>query len=72
MTHSHIFLKCNKLLAFSRPLLGVHATSISNRLDLISALLGLAKRQLVLGSLEALFLTGEKSVHGSVELVATV
>jgi hypothetical protein len=50
----------------------VNATGISNRLDLIGALLGLAKRQLVLGSLKALFLAGEKSVHGSVELVAAV
>jgi hypothetical protein len=63
MTHSHISLKFNKLLNSSRPLLGVNATGISNRLDLISALLGLAKR---------LFLTGEKGVHGSVELVAAV
>jgi hypothetical protein len=72
MTHSHISLKFNKLLAFSRPLLGVNATGISDRLDLVGALLGLAKRQLVLRSLKALFLTGEKGVHGSVELVAAV
>jgi hypothetical protein len=50
----------------------VNATGIGNRLDLIGALLGLTQRQLVLGSLEALFLTGEKGVHGSVELVAAV
>jgi hypothetical protein len=59
-------------LCFSWPLLGVNAPSVSDGLDLIGALLGLAKRELLLRSLEALLLTGEEGVHGSVELRATL
>jgi hypothetical protein len=50
----------------------MNAASISNRLDLVGALLGLTKRELVLGSLEALLLAREQGVHRSVELVAAL
>jgi hypothetical protein len=67
INRSHISLKCSELFLLM-PLLGVHATEISDKLDLISALLGL----LLLGSLEALLLAGEKGVDRRVELVAAV
>lgn len=56
----------------SRPLLGLSSAGISNRPGVACALLGLAKRELVLGGLEALLLAGEKGVDGSIELVATL
>jgi hypothetical protein len=50
----------------------VNAASISDRLNLVGALLGLTKRELVLGRLQALLLAGEQGVDGRVELVAAL
>jgi hypothetical protein len=72
MTHSSQYPKNAVILCFSWPLLGVNAASVSDGLDLVGALLSLAKRELLLGSLEALLLAGEEGVHGSVELGAAL